>query len=273
MNVFSLITKPFGCLMSLIGSVVVLALLLLVAGWFGVGLAMDPMVERHWNEMAPGETSVDSVRFQPFRCALVFEGLSVINPDPFPKEPMLTVDRAEFETNWAVLMEERTAGEALPIESAEIVVSRISLLTMNDRTNLEGLPEAWGALFGAALTGDETAPESVAREEAGGSHLHAFDQPLKIERLTVRIISVEVGTAQGGRLQMERFPLNYVREFSDVTSWRPVVEMVAADLRTLGRRRVANAIDPEVDLLEEGPEGLLRRGLEGVRDILEKADN
>ncbi|MGF1452979.1 MAG: hypothetical protein ACFB21_13010 [Opitutales bacterium] len=253
MNPFAIITKPLGCVLSLVGAVAVLALLVVFAGWFGVGLVADGIVEEHFSEHAPGQTEVEGVRFKPFKCELEVDNLRVMNPDPFPEEPMLRIDRAAFDTTWQELFAERAEGDVIEIENAEIAIERISLLTLGDRANLDGLSEAWGSLFG---------------EVDGEPQLTAYGHPLQLNSLTIRIEAVEIGTAQGGKIASERFSQPYVRTFSEVTSWRPVLETIADDLRDMGRRNIANAIDPDVDLTEQTAEDFWRRGVEGVRDIL-----
>ncbi len=250
MNPFSIITKPLGCLISLLGSLVVLGLMVLLLCWFGVGLVLKPLTERHWEGVLAVEASVESAVVQPFRAGLVFSDVEVMNPSPFPSEPMLEVDLVSLDTDWATVFEKRAAGEPLRFGSAEVVIGRVSLLSLNGRSNLEILRDQWGALLGL--------PDAP-------NQLHLFGVPIVVDRLTLRVQSVEEGVAQGGRVQTERFALNYVREFSAVSDWRPVMEGLAMDLRVLGRVRLAEALYPAASIgAGSKTEEALRGILEGI---------
>lgn len=246
MNPFKLITKPIGWLFNLVGGLLVLAIILLLLGWFAAGYALEPMLTKHLEGEHGITVEASALRLNLVSMGAVAEQLRLRNPEPFPAESLLEIEKLTIEHGWKELPGE---DEPVSLAKVELHISRLSMLSNSaGDINLQDLVSAL--------------PQWLSNGQEDGLLRYA-QRPLSIESLVLRIDSIEEGTAQGGRVEASRFSVDYRREFSDVTHWPEVLSLVATDFRQLGRQRLAQVLDGQSSSETHSVQDILR-------DVLEK---
>lgn len=90
---FGFITRPIGCLFSLVGSIVVIALVLVLAGLGLIAHFMPQMTARAITEATGFPTSVGSSSLSLWHQRLELKDIRINNPDNYPEDDFLLVRR------------------------------------------------------------------------------------------------------------------------------------------------------------------------------------
>lgn len=220
MNPFKLITKPLGCLCSLIGSLVLLAVVLAI----GLLLAFNYLAPRGVTEIVESRSGfpaqVDRAGWQLLDSAFTVEDLIIQNPPNFPERDFLHLRDL---TVRAKIRKLTTSPEG-SVEQVNINIERFNWVrTQGGATNLDlflrTLRENWAAK-------QETTVDALQLPEDSP----AVDTDLAIQHWTVRLGTVETNDYSQGPVQRDKHILDLVVEVGPGTSPAQAIREVVSQV-------------------------------------------
>lgn len=265
---FSFITKPIGCLFSLVGSIVVIALVLIIAALALLSHFMPQLGAKAISEATGFPTTIADSSLSLWNQRLELRDIRVNNPESYPEDDFLSIPRLSL-----TLDRKATDQDYLTFSDVTLHIDTLTLVRLSG-TVLNGSAIIRNLLQNASLspaTGSATAPlqdqPAVANWQtppqpapASGAQVHfepilplpSVDLPALsavpvtyaadgtpshgprprwlIRRLSVRIDNARLfaSSPQGNFLQL--VPLQYQRTFNDVTSLSQVLPALLQDL-------------------------------------------
>lgn len=222
MNPFKIITKPIGCLSSLIGGIILFVILLVILG-IALFNQLFPGIAEEYIEIRGGfPVRVDTANWDLFGSAFHIEDVVVENPPNFPEKDFLHIRSLIVEAGPKEILHAVNKG-ATNIQRLELDIERFNwVLTDGGSTNL--------GLFAKAVeeeaevraeTQNQPKAESGANETSGG---------VNIQTWVIKIGTIEVSDYSRGPVKREKIVLNYEREFNGSPDAKTVIEAVAKDM-------------------------------------------
>jgi len=229
MGLFSIVTKPLGCIVTFVGTLVVLAILLVV-GFFWAFEAMAPkIVEQGFTEATGFPTTIHDAGVNFPKQRLSLSGIEIDNPEAFPdreflkiKEFAVSLDRSQ--TN----QEHITLGE-LTLDIEELAFLEAAPKGSNLESFFEQAEHSWEQML-----------EQIHREAAEKNQSVPGD--LVISQLHVSLARVKLVNTAGPETVYRALDVNYENTFENVTEIRPVLEHIARDFQSKGLTAVARTI-------------------------------
>ncbi len=115
-----LITKPIGCLFSLLWSLLVLGLLLIALVWGGIAWVGPKWLANHIEKRTGFPTTVDAVRVGIWKAGLEIEDVRIMNPSGYPDAVFLHIREARLSSPWSQIGKEQEVWELLSVSLDQI---------------------------------------------------------------------------------------------------------------------------------------------------------
>ncbi|WP_309398276.1 hypothetical protein [Cerasicoccus maritimus] len=237
MGLFKIVTKPIGCILSLIGGLVVLAVLLIIGFAWAVDEMAPQIAESAITEATGFPTSVKdgSVSFR--KQSFTLKDITIDNPEDF-------ADRDFMRIGELTVGLDRKSWDADHIALSEItlIIDELSFSEGNfDMSNLDAFIEAaeenWALvvqqIHAAAAEENQTVPEKIV-----------------INQLNFALKRVKLVASAGDETLYRAIDLNYDKSFDNVDSLRPIIEAIAADLNQSGLPQVAGDLEKAASEIE-----------------------
>lgn len=226
MGLVKLITKPIGCVFTLIG-VLVVGLILLVVGMFWAIDSLSPgIVERAMSEATGFPTTVRDGEVSFRDQAFTLTDIEIENPGDFPDREFMHI--ATFSVgldrdNWN---EQQMALSEVTLQISELTYILGDSEVSNLETFIEAAEDNWGLMI------------KQIQEQAAAKDQKVPDK-LVIGALNLGLQRVKLAQIQGEETIYRAIDLNYAKSFSNVDSIRPIIESIAADLQNTGLPQIA----------------------------------
>lgn len=134
-----LITKPIGCLFSLIWSLLVLAFIGVLLLWGGVAWIGPKWLAGHIEELTGFPTTVDAVRIGIWQAGVEVEDIRIMNPPDYPEGVFLHIREIHLSSPWSEFIKGEKAWERLTV-----TVDQIAYVTVPRKGgNLERFLDRW----------------------------------------------------------------------------------------------------------------------------------
>ncbi|WOO41457.1 hypothetical protein [Rubellicoccus peritrichatus] len=225
MNPFKLITKPFGCLCSLIGGIILFCILLLILGVALFNRLFPGIVEEYVEIRGGFPVRIDEANWDLLGSAFDIEDVVVENPPNFPEKDFLHIRSLTMEASPNEVLHAINKKET-HIKRLELDIERFNwVLTDGGSTNL--------GLFAKAVEEEAEARTETKTETAAEPATSDQDNTpsgVTVQTWVIRIGTIEVSDYSRGPVQREKIVLNYEREFHDAPGAKTVIEAVAKDM-------------------------------------------
>ncbi|MBC2596328.1 hypothetical protein H5P28_18835 [Ruficoccus amylovorans] len=202
-----LLLKPFGCLASLLGGLLVLLVIALIV-LFWVAEAWTPKFVAGWMEQSSGfDVQIDDANLELFSQQLVFEDIVIQNPPGFPEESFLRIRGLAVKLPLADVASQdfRASAVSLDIDSLTIVI-----------------PERGPSNIAAFIDAVDFQPAAVAVPASDAPRLESF-------RLTINEVIIEDHSFR--RPDITRYKIGYEGNFSNISRSTDVFPEVERELR------------------------------------------
>lgn len=218
MNPLKLITKPIGCLCTLLGALILGFFLLGVLGLWSFNRfapeAMQQMVENRGGF----PVTVDEAGWQLFDSAFLSEDIVVDNPPNFPEPDFLRIRTLSLKGDSRAWL----AGEKQDLDELVLEIEHINWVTTKGGSSNV-------TLFADAVTKKQT--DNLDKSTIGD---YAENQEVKVLEWVIRIGTVEISDYSRGEVRREKHILNYERRFIKAEPSSVVVKVVAAEFHDQG---------------------------------------
>lgn len=227
---FRLITKPIGCLFSLLFSLVILVVLLavgsvLVVDHYAADLAGAIVKEKTGFGLTYATQEVNL-----FKGQVDFQGLKLTNANAFP-----VPDFVEFNEFKTAVEPRSLLGDRIVVEEVVVDLKNVTIVKTADGTyNAKAFADA----LKAAIPATQSASAQAKPGASGSSKV----PPFIIKTLTVKISTVNYCDYSSGSGSPRVYHINYSRTFTDVTDIKSVAMAMAQDFAGFGMTFMADMI-------------------------------
>ena len=227
---FKLITKPIGCLFSLLFSLVFLVVVVVVGGVM--------VVDHYAGDIAAGivktKTGFDLTYAKQevnlFKGLVDFQGMKLTNSSHFPVPDFVELNQF------------KTAVEPRSLFGDRIVVDEV-VVDLKNVTIVKTADGAYNAkAFADALKAGVPASQSPAAQQKPGASGSSRIPPFIIKSLTIKIGTIDYCDYSSGSGKPKVYTVNYSRTFTDVTDVKALAMALAKDFSGLGMEFMANMI-------------------------------
>lgn len=217
MNPIKLITKPIGCLVSLLSGLLLL-LVIGVALLYWAATAWSPGVLATWMEQHSGfGARIDDASLELLDQQIAFEDIVVTNPDSFPEEDFLRIRRLAFKLPYA-----RAFGGDFRATAAELEIDSLTIV----------IPPDGDSNVGQFI-------DSVYRKERESLMETHSGQTLDTFRIFIGEVLIE--NHRFDRPSLQKVSLDYEAVFTDVNQADAVFAQVRQELSQRGLPGVSPA--------------------------------
>jgi len=227
---FRLITKPIGCLFSLLFSLVILVVLVavgcvLVVDHYAADIAGTFLKEKTGFELSYAKQEVTL-----FGGLVDFQGLRLTNSSEFP-----VPDFVEFNEFKAAVEPRSLLADRIVVDEVVVDLKNVTIVKKADGTyNAKA--------FADALKAAIPANQSAAAQQKPGASGSSKVPPFIIKTLTVKIGTVDYCDYSSGSGSPKVYNINYSRTFTDVTDVKTVATAMAKDFAGFGMTFMADMI-------------------------------
>jgi len=227
---FRLITKPIGCLLSLLFSLLILVVLAVVGLVVAVDHYAGEIASTFVKEKTGFELTYASQDVNLFKGLVDFQGLKLTNSSHFPVPDF--VDMNEIKT----AVEPRSVfGDRIVVDEVVVDLKNVTIVKMADGTyNAKA--------FADALKAGIPATQSAAAQEKPGASGSSKLPPFIIKSLTIKIATVQYCDYSTGSGKPRVYNINYSRTFTDVTDVKALAMELAKDFSGYGMEFMADMI-------------------------------
>ncbi|WP_309386748.1 hypothetical protein [Cerasicoccus frondis] len=229
MGLFKIVTKPIGCILSLIGALVVFAVILVI----GLAWAADEMApqiaESAITEATGFPTSIQDGSISFRKQSITLTDIIIDNPEDFSDRDFLRIaeltvglDRSSWNENQVALSQIKLIIDELTFSQGNFDMSNLDAF-------IEVADENWDLLVqqihATAAEKSQSVPEKIV-----------------IGELVFGLRRVKLSSTVGDETLYRAIDLNYDRTFENVDSLRPIIESIAQDLQNSGLPQVAESL-------------------------------
>jgi uncharacterized protein involved in outer membrane biogenesis len=227
---FKIITKPLGCLFSLIFSLLVLVVIVVVGAVVVIDHFAVPGVAALVKEKTGFTMTVGKQDVNLFAGSIDLQGLTITNSSRFAVPGF--VDLNEF---------------ALQVSLKSLLSDRIDvgtvLVDLKDVTIVKAADGSYNAkVFADALKAAIPASQSTSAQEKPGASGSSKVPPFIIHSLTIKIGTVQYCDYSSGSGTPKVYTVNYSRTFTDVTNLNALALALGKDFTGMGMEFMANMI-------------------------------
>lgn len=238
MGLFKIITKPIGCLFSLIGFLVVLTVLMVVGFIWAVDELAPSMAETALTQATGFPTTVEdgSVSFKDQTITLT--NIVIDNPQDFPERHFARI--AEFTVG---LDRENWNEQQMSLSEVTLIIDELTFVqggmeVSNLETFIEAAEENWQMML-----------EQIYLQAA--EKQQSVPERMVINQLALELRRVKLASVSGDETVFRNIDLNYAKSFENVQSIRPVIEAVAADMQKSGISEIARSLEESAQELDD----------------------
>lgn len=234
---FSIVTKPLGCVLSLIGALVVFMVLLVVGFFWAMDEFAPELAESAFTEATGFPTTIEDGEISFREQRVTFTGIEIDNPNDFSEHDFLRIAELSVALDRDQTNEQQLAFSEIVVDIEELAFVPAGLTTSNLETFFETAEQNWAIIL------------ERAREEAAKDG-QTMPETLRVGALTLKLGRVKLAEAAEAETVYRALDLGYEQVFTDVTAIRPVLEAVARELLARGLPDVAQ---PFEQAAEPGP--------------------
>lgn len=162
---FSFITRPIGCLFSLVGSIVVIALVLVLLGLWLLSYFMPQIGAKAISEATGFPTSIGDAGFSLWSQKLELNNLRIDNPETYPEDDFLAV------SHWSLRLDRKASDrEHLVFSDVTLHIDTLTLVRLSG-TVLNG-----SALVRNLLENKVLSPQRASAATRGAEAVEPFPQ-------------------------------------------------------------------------------------------------
>ncbi|GHC04475.1 hypothetical protein [Cerasicoccus arenae] len=237
MGLFKIVTKPIGCLLTLVGALVVGIVLLAVGFIWAVDELSPEIAERAITEATGFPTTVEdgSVSFK--NQTLTLTNIEIDSPNDFPDREFLHI--AEFTVG---LDRQNWNAEKMALSEVTLIIDELSFVQGNTAvSNLEAFIESAEENWAKAI---------LQIQEQAAEKDQTVPGKLVIAELNLELRRVKLANVSGPETIYRVLDVNYAKTFQNVEEIRPIIESIAADLQANGLENIAQTLqqkDQEMD--------------------------
>lgn len=252
MGLFKIITKPIGCLVSLVGFMLMLAVVLVVAIFLAVRFMLPGVIEGQIEDRTEFSARVGENDTSLLNGRVALGKFTITNPPSYPSSDFIVI-------NELVADLDLDSWNAQPMVLEEVVLDLTRLSWIEDQEGVANLVQFVEALQ-ASLP--KTEPSEEPQKETA----------LMIQKLTVRIGKIIV---QRNGSQAKEYVVDYDKTFTDVSNFEQLANQIALDLARDGLLIFRDVLmdyilDHKVlDRVTEQAKGLTETAVEGGKKVLE----
>ncbi len=218
MNPLKIITKPIGCLCSLIGALILGFFLLGVFGLWSFNHLAPQGVKEIVESRGGFPVTVDEAGWHLFDSAFVSEDIMVQNPANFPETDFLHIRTLSLKGD----AKEWLAGDTRDIEELTLDIEHVNwVITEGGSSNV--------SLFAEAVT------EKNSGEDAENTVAQATDEKdIRVLSWVIKLGTIEISDYSRGEVRREKHILHYEQRFVKAEPAGVVVQVVASDFADQG---------------------------------------
>lgn len=230
MGLVKIITKPIGCILSLIGFIVVVAVLLFVGFIWAVDEFTPQLAENALSEATGFPTSVQdgSVSFK--NQTFTLTDIDIRNPDDFPDRDFMHIAEFTVGLDRKNTNEQHLTLSQVTLDIAELSYVQGSMSVSNLEAFIQSAEENWAQLL-------QRIYEQAAEKD------QAVPEKLMITKLNLKLARVKLASIEDNQTIYRAIDIGYSKTFDNVDSIRPVIESIAADLQSTGLPQIAKELD------------------------------
>jgi len=249
---FKFITKPIGCIFSIIGFFFVLAILMVV-GFFWAMDEMAPRVAESAITQATGfPTTVQDGEFSFRNQSITLTDIEIDNPSDFPEREFMRI--AEFTVG---LDRDGWSEEQMALSEIKLVIDEMAFIqgdmqVSNLETFIESAEENWAMMlqqiYAQAATEGQTVPDKMV-----------------INNFHVELRRIRLASISGQETVYRTIDLDYSKDFTKVEQIRPVIETIAKDMEARGLNEIGQTLQESAEDLDNA------NTLQQIRESLEQS--
>ena len=244
MGIFKIITKPLGCLFSLIASIVIGVIGFIIIGIFALQYYTPSLVESQIESRTQFPATISENNTSLWNGKVGFNGLSIRNTVDYP-----TADFLDLKRFMADIDMQSVNKEELVIEELVLDVEKLSWVeNKKGQTNLK----QFAHLLQASMAKEKAPREKPPPEKK---------EPRKY-RINKLVIAFNTVAIHRPDQEMKRYEVDYSKTFENVTNMKRVLFQVAKDLSSkglslFGANLVYNLLDKkQIEQLKENTESI-----------------
>ncbi|MEO0797049.1 MAG: hypothetical protein AAFX93_17980 [Verrucomicrobiota bacterium] len=229
MGLFSIVTKPIGCILTLIGGIVVVLILMVVGFFWAIDTMAPQLAEEIVTEATGFPTTINDASVNFRNQSLTFEGVEIDNPSDYPDQEFLRI--SEFTIG---LDRDNSSEQNLVISEITLAIEELAFLQGNMSTsNLE-------AFFESAEVNWDQILSQVAEEAASRDQM--VPEKLLVNQLNLSIDRIKMVDTSGPETIYRALDLGYSESFEKVTEIRPVLQAISNEFVSKGLFEIAEPI-------------------------------
>ncbi|MGA2052554.1 MAG: hypothetical protein ABSH19_04505 [Opitutales bacterium] len=227
---FKIITKPLGCIFSLIFSLLVLAVVVVLGGIVVIDHFAVPGAAALIKEKTGFEMTYASQDVNLFAGSIDLQGLTITNSNQFPTPGFVDLNQFTSAVELGSLVSDKVVVDTVVVDLKDVTIVKTS----------DGVYNA--KVFADALKAMVPASQSAAAQQQPGASGSSKVPPFLIKSLTIKIGTVQYCDYSSGSGTPKVYNINYSRTFTDVTNLNALALALGKDFAGMGMEFMANMI-------------------------------
>lgn len=237
MGLVKFITKPLGCVFSLIGFLVVVTVLLVIGFIWAIDEFAPRMAETAISQSTGFPTRVNDGEVSFRNQAITLTDIEIDNPQDFPERDFMRI--AEFTVG---LDRENWNEQQMTLSEVTIIIDEMTFIqggmeVSNLETFIEAAEENWDMML------EQIYLQAAQKEQK-------VPDKMVIAQLALELRRVKLASINGDETLYRNVDLNYAKSFENVDSIRPVIEAIANDMQANGMAEIASTLEDSAEELD-----------------------